>query len=115
MGKFQKGHPKPPNSGRKKGVKNKRKLLSVEDFFVERGIHPLDLLFRYVEEISNPTDKAKIMLELLQYWAPKYKATVPSEEDDETIEADYKPASAMTPEERLKLIRGSSNGPTSQG
>ena len=108
MAKFKKGDPRPPGAGRKKGTKNKKKLLSVEEFFSEKGLHPLELLLHYVQKINNPTDQARVMLEVIQYWAPKLKHAEVVVEDTTIIETTKTEVAALTPDERLQLIRASS-------
>lgn len=46
--KFQKGNPKPTNSGRQKGTPNKRKLEKVADILAAEGVHPAREIFKLI-------------------------------------------------------------------
>jgi hypothetical protein len=70
---FKKGTPKPPTSGRRPGVVNKKSLL-VRDVLEENGINLVKLILGTVREMS-PTDRADVLLRLMPYVYPTLSAT----------------------------------------
>lgn len=69
-GRFTKGTPKPPNSGRKKGVQNKI-TQTLEQRCAEAGCDPLQAL---LECMQMPEYKFLAAKELMQYVYPKRSA-----------------------------------------
>lgn len=70
---YPKGAPKPANSGRKKGVLNRK----TEDLMAKceaRGIDVFDALLEYVVLPSSPEIRLSALKELCQYLYPKRKA-----------------------------------------
>lgn len=49
---FKKGDPKPANSGRKVGVKNKHKLSTVRETLQERGINPIVEILKLLPDLK---------------------------------------------------------------
>lgn len=88
MALFKKGQPKPPNSGRKPGSKNKKTLLKAQVFLAERDFHPVEKIIQILPKLS-PKDQADVLLELLQYLEPKRKAQevpdMPKESEQEEL------------------------------
>ena len=72
MAKFKPGQPKSPNSGRKRGVKNRKKLIPVEEILATANFNPAEELMKVLPTL-DPLDKAKILLQLLDYYCPKVK------------------------------------------
>ncbi len=69
---FKKGDPKPPNSGRKPGQINRKSLMKVADFFVKKGIEPVEAIYALMEDLK-PDRAVQVWLELLSYCEPKAK------------------------------------------
>lgn len=71
MPKFKPGDPKPPNSGRKKGVKNKKvtpKLLMTEAYqALQEGLHQAGFdLLKELNGLYKNTDNDQIKLSILK-------------------------------------------------
>jgi len=73
---FEKGQPRPPGSGRKKGSKNIPKPKGVLEILNEKEIDPLVHLLQYCDVKSplQPKDKARIWMEILSYCYAKPRA-----------------------------------------
>lgn len=82
---FQKGQPKPTNSGRKKGVKNKNKILKVSDFILESEINIAKELYDAIQKIEDPVQKVKALLDFYKFIDAPVKEKV-SEDQDEVAE-----------------------------
>jgi hypothetical protein len=66
---FQPGHNK--IGGRKKGTPNKFKLTKVRDFFIEREINPVEVIWNSLRQIQDPVVKVGLMIRLLAWVEPK--------------------------------------------
>lgn len=76
MGKFKPGDPKPANSGRKKGGKNKATSLKVSDVMETLNFNPTEFLIKLAQDKkTGHALSAKIVLDLLQYSDRKLKPT----------------------------------------
>lgn len=81
--RFQKGHPKPANSGRKKGVRNKSKIARVQDVLDENKLNPVQALLDLLPHLE-PKDQARVWSDLLTYCEAKPKTfEVEDNHDDE--------------------------------
>ena len=102
---FKKGQSKPSTSGRKKGVKNKKTLLKVEEFLAIKNVHPVEELVRLLPKL-DPADAAKTLLELLKFIQPQLKPsdTVASPNPDPTIPVP-KPATTTSTADLLTLVK----------
>ena len=68
------GRPKPENSGRKKGTKNRR-TAEITDLLAEHGCEPLVGMMRIAMNPKNPPElRGKMFAELAQYKWPKKRA-----------------------------------------
>jgi hypothetical protein len=65
--------------GRQKGVPNKRNNLSVSKFLSDKGVVPVEEIWKLMPELK-PEEQAKVWLKLQEYIEPK--ATVPLTPDD---------------------------------
>jgi len=83
---FEKGQPRPPGSGRKKGSKNIPKPKGVLEILNEKEIDPLVHLLQYCDVKSplQPKDKARIWMEILSYCYAKPRADLKVEMDDKS-------------------------------
>jgi len=80
---FEKGMPRPPGSGRKKGSKNKPKPKGVYEFLAEHNIEPIAHLLKLVKDGDmQDKDRARIWMELLSYVYAKPKAEMHVELDN---------------------------------
>lgn len=77
---FQKGQPRPPNAGRKKGSKNKKKVARVADYLAERDINPAMEILALIQgkdeegkDLLTPFAKAQAWFDLLAYCQAKPK------------------------------------------
>lgn len=100
---FQKGMPRPANAGRKKGSKNKKKLLRVAELLAEKDINPVDKVLRLIEHME-PKDAAKAWLELLSYCQTKAREDESGDEmaDDDDLLDQFE---QVTDEALLKLVK----------
>ena len=78
---FKPGDPKPPTSGRKPGQVNRRNLLRVSEFFLKKGLEPVEEIYKLMDDLK-PDRQVQVWLELLSYCEPRPKA------DDGGISAD---------------------------
>ncbi len=73
---FQKGKPRAPKAGRKKGTPNKvtfHALASVQEVLEGRGINLPDKILEICESGKlKPAEKAKIMLKLQDFISPRH-------------------------------------------
>lgn len=76
------GRPKPPNSGRKKGSRNK-KTAAVKEFLEDMGFNPVERLANFARgdhvaldlEYAIPLDiQIRCLIELLKYVHPQLKS-----------------------------------------
>jgi len=96
---FPKGAPKPPNSGRKKGVGNKVKVRKVRDVLAEQGLDP-------VAEITNlilngdmkDKERADLWFKLHEYC--EFKPKEMEHEPDESAEI----LDGFTEEQLLRIV-----------
>jgi hypothetical protein len=96
---FKKGDPKPANSGRKKGVKNKRtyQLLEVLDNF---GFDAVGEFLRCVALIEDPKDRAGEIAKLFPFMMPRLATLQVSQKTPELEEIES--MSTMELEEKVK-------------
>jgi len=112
MGKFKPGDPKPANSGRKKGVKNKATSLKVSEVMEALDFNPTEFLIKLAQDKkTGATLQAKIVMDLLQYSDRKLKASEespppldpnPDGKKESTDETDLKNMSTETLMQSLK-------------
>lgn len=70
---FEKGHKK--LGGRKKGTKNKKALMCVEDILANRGVNPIEKLIDIAESVESTVEqKIKCWQEICKYTHPKLKS-----------------------------------------
>ena len=103
---FKPGDPKPPNSGVKKGQKQRRTLLRIEDFLLDKKIHPVQKILDLLPQLE-PADQVKTWLQLIKYVEPELKPVevilnVTPTDEQQTIES-------ATTEELLALEAESTN------
>jgi hypothetical protein len=79
--RFEKGHPKPQTSGRKKGTPNKKKILKVADVLADQNIDPTKKILNIIPTLE-PEDQVKAWLDLLSYCQAKPKDSEPDGDDD---------------------------------
>ena len=98
---FQKGQPRPPGAGRRKGSKNIKKVARVADYLAERDINPAE---KILDLIANggleARDKVNAWLDLLSYCQAKPKAV--DEDGDDQDDEDFE---GVATEDLLKLVR----------
>ncbi len=99
-GKFLKG-----SNGRKKGAKNKNTLakkLELEKLFYQNG--GFDSLFKCVQEIQEPKDKAAVLLKIMEFFMAKQKAlevTTDMKNDTVNVTFTHVPTLPITSENEL--------------
>jgi hypothetical protein len=93
---FQKGQPRPPTAGRKKGTPNKATLLKVEEVLAQKGINPVEEILALIPDLP-PVAQAKTWLELLQYTQAKKR-------EDIVIQAEASPRLTAEQLAALKLV-----------
>ena len=90
-GSFAPGHAKV--GGKKQG--SKHKVTRVRDYIAEQGINLPEMLFDCLKGVSDPATKAKLLIQVMEYYEPKFKAAevvepptqIPRNIDDSTVEA----------------------------
>lgn len=80
--KFQKGTPKNPESGRKKGVPNKRSQ-DLHDICEAKGISPFEALLDLASKGEKEETRLGALKEVCQYLWPKKKAVEHSVADED--------------------------------
>ena len=70
---FKKGDPKPENSGRKKGTKNKKNL-GVQERLEQKGINCIDEILEIARTTEDEQIRFQCYKELLKYVYPQRKA-----------------------------------------
>lgn len=70
---FKKGDPKPENSGRKKGTKNKNNL-GVQERLEQKGINCIDEILEIARTTEDEQIRFQCYKELLKYVYPQRKA-----------------------------------------
>lgn len=92
---FKKGDPKPANSGRKKGAKNKRKILKISDFILSQNINIAQELYLAIQSIPDPIAKAKALMEFYKFVdAPVKEKEAEGETQDQPT--DLPPSDILT-------------------
>lgn len=91
---FEKGQPRHPNAGRKKGTPNKKKLVKAADVLAEKDINPVQKILEIIEEKDqakalSPYVKAQLWLDLLSYCQAKPKETEPDGDPDGGDQDDF--------------------------
>ena len=80
---FEKGMPRPPGAGRKKGTSNKPKPRNVYEFLVDENIEPIRHLLDLAKNGDmQDKDRARIWMELLSYIYAKPRAEMHVEVDN---------------------------------
>lgn len=70
---FKKGDPKPENSGRKKGTKNKNNI-GVQERLEQKGINCIDEILEIARTTEDEQIRFQCYKELLKYVYPQRKA-----------------------------------------
>lgn len=65
--KFEKGQPKHPSSGRKKGVGNKKKILKVADFILREDKDIAREIYETIHSIQDPVAKTKALMDFYKF------------------------------------------------
>ena len=93
---FQKGDPRPPNAGRKKGSKNKPKPLNVAEILSNLNIDPVHHLLALIKSGNlRDIDKSRIWMELMSYCYAKPRADINVQVDDVNASEKSKAISDM--------------------
>jgi hypothetical protein len=101
---FKKGMPKPPNSGRKKGTPNKKRLAKAAEVFAEAGFHPLERAMQLIASGAlEPKDEVKACLDMYSWCEAKPKTP----EEPKNGDLDPKDFEHVTDDELLRLVRPS--------
>lgn len=69
---FVNGQKKPPNSGRKPGTPNIKRIPGVEQFLSENEINPISAILKLIPSVT-PTDQLKAWFNILSYIQHKPK------------------------------------------
>lgn len=72
---FQKGQPRPPNAGRKKGTKNKKRVPLVTEYLASRGINPINEILKLIPELESD-QRFQAWKTLLSHTQPNLKAEI---------------------------------------
>ena len=99
---FEKGTPKPPGSGRKPGMKNKKRVSKAVELLVELDLNPTTEILKIIPTLE-PMEQVEIWLELLSYCESKPKSEPETDPEDDPDEMDV--LRDVSEETLLKLIR----------
>lgn len=92
---FKTGDPKPANSGRKPGVKNKSTVVKEKLLTSKCKFDPLPHLIEFVNSPNIPLDtKVRILCELMKYFHPQQKAMSVEFDSDLNIKQEFKVSKA---------------------
>lgn len=103
---FQKGEPRHPNAGRKKGSQNIKKIAKVADLLAERDINPVQEILNILDDPEAKlfdSDRIRAWFDLLSYCQAKPKAIeVDDGDDDDDL---LKMFEDVSDEALLKLVK----------
>lgn len=69
---FEKGMPRPPGAGRKKGTPNKSTVLRIDEALLAEGIEPVSEILKILQSGSlKPVAEVRIWLKLMAFIYPK--------------------------------------------
>lgn len=100
---FTKGQPKPLNSGRKLGVKNKKRIIKAADVLASKDINPVEEMLKLMPELS-PRDQIETWKFLLSYIEAKPKDSS-IEDENSNQELNVEDLKEVNPEELLKIAK----------
>ncbi len=103
MSKFKPGTPKPPNSGRRKGTKNKKTLLKADTVLAEADFNPTQKLIDLFPDL-DPQLKLQALKLLLEYSDRKKDKSQNEAPQEPAADEDSTPPVPPTPENIAKLI-----------
>lgn len=95
--KFEKGQPKPPDSGRKKGVPNKKKIIKVSDFILNENKDIAKEIYDVIQTIQDPVAKCKALFDFYKF------VDAPVKEKEVEQEAD--PTESIITSDILKAVK----------
>lgn len=73
------GPKQPKTGGRTAGTPNKRTLLKVSDFLMEKGINLAERIWAKIELIDDPAEQVKAMMQLYKYVEAPLAPAAPQE------------------------------------
>lgn len=108
---FQKGQPRPPNAGRKKGSLNKKRIPKVADFLANKDINPAEEVLKILQAkpedpdyiFLNGKDRVAAWIDLLSYCQAKPAEVV--EDDNESDEELLEKFEDIPSDVLLKLVK----------
>lgn len=108
---FVKGQPRPPNAGRKKGSKNKKKVARVADYLADQNINPAEEILALIhgkdkdgEPFLTPYAKVQAWMDLLSYCQAKPKEIeIDADDDDSDLEEAISEAASS---KLLSIVKG---------
>lgn len=76
------GPKQPKTGGRVAGTPNKKTLLKVSDFLIEKGINLAERIWAKIELIDDPAEQVKAMMQLYKYVEAPPAPAAPQEQVD---------------------------------
>lgn len=76
------GPKQPKTGGRVAGTPNKKTLLKVSDFLIEKGINLAERIWAKIELIDDPAEQVKAMMQLYKYVEAPLAPAAPQEPVD---------------------------------
>ncbi len=76
------GPKQPKTGGRTAGTPNKKTLLKVSDFLIEKGINLAERIWAKIELIDDPAEQVKAMMQLYKYVEAPLAPAAPQEPVD---------------------------------
>jgi len=76
------GPKQPKTGGRVAGTPNKKTLLKLSDFLIEKGINLAERIWAKIELIDDPAEQVKAMMQLYKYVEAPLAPAAPQEPAD---------------------------------
>lgn len=100
---FIKGMPKHPDSGRKQGSKNKKRVPEFAEYLANKDINPIEQVLNLIPSLE-PVEQVKAWMDLASYCQPKPKE-MPTDGDDTADDDDFFEQYKNVPDEVfLKIV-----------
>jgi hypothetical protein len=106
--RFKKGDPKPPTSGRRPGVRNK-KTYRLMEVLEELGLDPVKNYFEAISQIENPQARASELAKIFPYMMPRLATVTVSQKTPEQEEIEQMTTSELEAHVKQLLLGDKTN------